>query len=288
MNSYRINFNQLRQQPEISGMLSALERGFARFGIDFYLVGAVARDVWMMGIHKMPPTRTTGDIDFAVLVNDKGIYETLKAYLVEQENFQPIHDNAFVLLWKNKTQVDLLPFGAIENEDGSVTVEGTGFTTVHVPGFNEIYEEGLPVVVLEETHEFKFCTLPGIVILKLIAWDDRPENRRDDIKDISDILHYFFDMHDEEIWENHSDLFDDEDADLKHIAARVMGREMHKIARRKNKLYKKIGDILETNTVNTQTSTIAGIMAAHFENTVEDNIKLLRQLKKGFAEDLLK
>lgn len=284
MNSYRINFEQLRQQPQISGMLSALERGFSKFGIDFYLVGAVARDIWMMGINKMPATRTTGDIDFAILINDKGVYEALKGYLTEQENFQPVHDNAFVLIWKDKTQVDLLPFGDIENEDGSVTVEGTGFTTVHVPGFNEVYEEGLPVVVLEEAHTFKFCTLPGIVILKLIAWHDRPENRRDDIKDISDILHHFFDMHNEEIWENHSDLFDGEDEDLKHIAARVMGREMNKIARRNNKLYERIADILQVNTVNASTSKIATIMAEHFENTIEDNVNLLLQLKKGFTE----
>ena len=134
----------------------------------------------------------------------------------------------------------------------------------------------MPLVILEETHTFKFCTLPGIVILKLIAWDDRPENRRDDIKDISDILHHFFDMYDEEIWENHSDLFDDEEADLKQVAARVMGREMNKIARRNDKLYETIAGIFETNTTNIPTSTIASIMAQHFENTVEDNIKLLQ------------
>jgi predicted nucleotidyltransferase len=180
----------------MSEMLSALERGFSKFGIDFYLVGAVARDVWMMGINKIPPTRTTGDIDFAILVNDKGLYEALRAYLVQHENFQPSHDNAFVLLWKDMAEVDLLPFGAIQDEEGSVTVQGTGFTTIHVPGLNEVYEEGLPDLVLEETHTFKFCTLPGIVLLKLIAWNDRPEIRRDDINDISDILNHFFEMYD--------------------------------------------------------------------------------------------
>ena len=49
MNSYKINFKQLRLQPEISEMLSALERGFTKFGVDFYLVGAVARGAWMNG-----------------------------------------------------------------------------------------------------------------------------------------------------------------------------------------------------------------------------------------------
>ena len=53
MNTYKINYNQLRQQPEISGMLTALERGLAKFKVDFYLVGAVARDVWMNAINKI-------------------------------------------------------------------------------------------------------------------------------------------------------------------------------------------------------------------------------------------
>ncbi len=43
MSSYKINYEQLRQQPEITAMLSALERGFKIFEIDFYLVGAVAK-----------------------------------------------------------------------------------------------------------------------------------------------------------------------------------------------------------------------------------------------------
>ena len=47
MNSYKINFDQLRQHPEISEMLSALQQGLTFFNIDFYLVGTVARDFWM-------------------------------------------------------------------------------------------------------------------------------------------------------------------------------------------------------------------------------------------------
>lgn len=96
MNSYKINYEQLRQQPEITTVLFALERGFKIFNIDFYLVGAVARDVWMSGINKIAPRRTTGDIDFAVLINDKGTYEALKEYLVNTEGFHPYKSNSFV------------------------------------------------------------------------------------------------------------------------------------------------------------------------------------------------
>jgi predicted nucleotidyltransferase len=285
MNSYKINYEQLRQQPEITAMLSALERGFKIFSIDFYLVGAVARDVWMSGINKIAPRRTTGDIDFAVLINDKGTYKALKDYLVNTEGFHPYKGNSFVLIWKDKTEVDLLPFGAIENEDGRVIADGLGLTNITLQGFTEVYEEGLPQLDLEGEHQFKFCTLPGIVLLKMIAWDDRPERRRDDIKDISDILNHFFNMYDNEIWENHYDLFGQEDADLRIIAARVMGREMHKIAKRNEKLRSRIAEILHANTNDIEKSPMATIMVEYFENTVEENVLLLQELKNGFGEN---
>jgi predicted nucleotidyltransferase len=126
--------------------------------------------------------------------------------------------------------------------------------------------------------------LPGIVILKLLAWDDRPEVRRDDIKDISDILRHFFDMYDNEIWENHSDLFGDDYIDTLHTVARVMGREMKKIAKRNDKLFTRIEGIINDNTANVEKSKIAVIMNEYFQNTVEENFKLLNQLKKGFTE----
>jgi predicted nucleotidyltransferase len=78
MSIYRIDYKALRHSPSMAELLSALERGFSKFNIDFYLVGAVARDVWMSGIHKIATRRIIADIDFAVIINDKGIYEALK------------------------------------------------------------------------------------------------------------------------------------------------------------------------------------------------------------------
>jgi predicted nucleotidyltransferase len=66
MSFYKISFDQIRQHAGLSDMLQALERGLQQFNIDYYLVGAVSRDVWMSGINSIPPKRTTGDIDFAV------------------------------------------------------------------------------------------------------------------------------------------------------------------------------------------------------------------------------
>ena len=284
MPTYKINYNQLSQQPEITEMLYALERGLDKFGIDFYLVGAVARNVWMTGINNIAPRRTTGDIDFAVLINDKGVYEALKTYLILTEGFQPYKGNEYVLIWKENLEVDLLPFGAIDDEDAKFNSNGLGSTSISLQGFSEIYNDGLPTLDLEGKHQFKFCTLPGIVLLKLIAWDDRPESRRDDIKDISDILNHFFDMNDNEIFENHHDLFEKEEASLKHIAARVMGREMSKIAKKNELLFSRIVGILDSNTLVSQNSDMAKIMVEYYDNTIDDNVRLLKHLRQGFTE----
>ena len=284
MPTYKINYNQLSQQPEITEMLYALERGLDKFGIDFYLVGAVARNVWMTGINNIAPRRTTGDIDFAVLINDKGVYEALKTYLIITEGFHPYKGNEYVLIWKENLEVDLLPFCAIDDEDAKFNSNGLGLTSISLQGFSEIYNDGLPTLDLEGKHQFKFCTLPGIVLLKLIAWDDRPESRRDDIKDISDILNHFFDMNDNEIFENHHDLFEKEEASLKYIAARVMGREMSKIAKKNELLFSRIVGILDSNTLVSQNSDMAKIMVEYYDNTIDDNVQLLKHLRQGFTE----
>lgn len=285
MSIYKISFKQLQQQPHISEMLTALEKGLNKYNMDFYLVGAVARDVWMTAINDIPPSRVTGDIDFAVFINDKNTYADLREYLINVEGFIPYKGNGFVLKWKNIIQIDLMPFGEIEAKPSTITVEGTGLTSLNMLGFKEIYDTGLPEAELEEKHRFKFCTLPGIVLLKLLAFQERPEIRRDDIKDISKILKHFFDMYADEIYEKHNDLFGDTDINLNWIAARVLGRDMGKIAQLNEDLFIIIKKILKKNTVDIHSSEIAKIMAEFFQNTIEENVKLLEQVKIGYLEN---
>ncbi|HSZ35401.1 MAG TPA: hypothetical protein VK772_18950 [Puia sp.] len=282
MTYYKTSFEQIRQNPALSIMLQALERGLQKFNIDYYLIGAVSKDVWMSGLNKIHPRRTTGDIDFAVFINDKGVYEQLKDYLITVEGFNPYRENAFVLIYKDGTEVDLLPFGAIEDENRKTTIEGTGLTSINVDGIKEVFEGLLPEIDLEG-HIFKFCTLPGIVLLKLIAWSDRPEVRRDDIKDISDILNHFFSIYQDIIWEDHSDLFNDE-RDLIEIAAHVMGREIAKILKQSEKLRQRVIGILKENAISPESSTMAIIMREYFETTVEDSFKLIIEIKNGILD----
>lgn len=286
MSTYKLNFEQIRQDEKMDSLLQALERGFEKFGIDFYLVGAVSRDVWMAGIHGLKPRQTTGDIDFAVYINDKGVYEALKEYLITKEGFIPYRKNPFVLIGKEGMQVDLLPFGAIEDHGRRVNLRDGGY--ICVDGFKEVYDNRLPEVEIGG-HKFKFCSLPGIVLLKMIAWEDRPEIRSGDIIDISDVLNHYWDMHSNEIYENHNDIFTEEGLEsitTTELAARVMGREIKIIAKRDEKLLARIANLLAVNTADARTSKMAEIMVQYFDNTLEDNLRLLQHLKTGFDEQI--
>ncbi|MFZ0280483.1 MAG: nucleotidyl transferase AbiEii/AbiGii toxin family protein, partial [Bacteroidales bacterium] len=241
-NILKIPLNKIRQEGNYKELLDAIERGFNRFSIDYYLVGATARDVWMRGIHEVTPKRATSDLDFAVMLKNSEQFEELKKYLIEVEGFVPYKENAFVLIWKDQTQVDLIPFGDLEKE-GIVTVKGTGFTSMNVEGIREVFEEASAEIQIDDNKQFKVCTLSGIVILKLIAWDDRPEARGDDIDDIADILRNYFRFNSEAIWEKHFDLFVD-DVGLDEIASQYLGREIGRIVAKNPKLKDRILDIL--------------------------------------------
>ncbi len=95
-NILKIPLNKIRQDANYKKLLDAIERGFNRFGIDFYLVGATARDVWMRGVHEVTPKRATSDLDFAVMLKDSKQFVELKQYLIKVEGFLPYKENAFV------------------------------------------------------------------------------------------------------------------------------------------------------------------------------------------------
>jgi len=64
----------------------------------------------------------------------------------------------------------------------------TATKNIALDGFKEAYS-ATEVKIGEEV--YKSCTIPAVVILKMIAFDDRPDRRIKDIKDINLICKYY-------------------------------------------------------------------------------------------------
>ncbi len=262
-------------------VFNAVESTCKNLDINFYIIGAVAREIWFSKEGKT--SRATKDIDFAVYISYEDQFIVLKENLINNHGFSEIKGNSFVLLSPNGIQIDLLPFGAIEVENG-VQIRGLDLTNIQVTGFKEVYEGATDNIKFENDHEFKIATLPGIVLLKFIAYDDRPEHRKSDILDITKIIQYFFELESEMIYENHNDLFDTY-ISLDKIAARVIGREMSKALIKNSHLLERINLILN-NAIQNDDSSLTLLMTENTPYTIEEGNDLLKEILVGIAEKI--
>ena len=274
-----MNLNSIRE-GELKDAFDALEEAFAATGTDYYIIGALARDVWYSRGSKS--FRQTKDIDFAVLVGSTEDYNAVKQYLKENKNFLDSKSNAFAMHTNLGIQVDILPFGEIEIDD-AVNFAGAGLTSIKVNGFREVYDSGTAEVKMETGHNFKIATLPSIVLLKLISFDDRPEQRSKDPRDIANIIAHFFDLQGDLIFNEHNDLFtEDVKADaLDEISATVIGKEIKKICAANEKLLGRLNQILQSHIAQKEESLFVRNMVAETGGDVEKSVMLLQNIQSS-------
>ena len=218
----------------LKSLIDALEEAFLALGIDYYLIGALARDFWYDRAKKT--YRTTKDADFAILVGSQSQFEAVKQYLRDHKNFQDIKEDSLRMLSPEGVQVDILPFGEFEID-----------TKIKFDALLEVYRAGTEEVDQTTGNSFKVATLPAIVLLKFIAFDEQPEKRLKDPGDIANIIINFFELQTELIYDNHPDLFENEERTLDEIGAIVIGREMKKICKDNFELLTRIKTIIKRN-----------------------------------------
>ncbi len=80
----------------IKEILADLQKASSELEIDFFGVGALARNVWY--VEDGEPARGTKDLDFAVYVPSVERYEGLKDKLVKDYDYTIISTNAFCLI----------------------------------------------------------------------------------------------------------------------------------------------------------------------------------------------
>ena len=92
--------NLSHRDGELKEVFDDLEDAFAKTGVDFYLIGALARDTWYAKQDKN--FRTTKDADFAIFVGSEEEFQKLKQLLVTEKKFTPFKGNEYVLFAPTK------------------------------------------------------------------------------------------------------------------------------------------------------------------------------------------
>lgn len=250
-------------------------------GIPYYLVGANAIALELLA-EKFQPSRGTKDIDFAIMISHISEFENVVTQL-EGKGFFKVKAPWTVYHAEYNVAIDILPFGQIEESD---TIHfNNRVTDLHVLGFKEVLEESKTIQI-----EDKIARIPplfGMVILKLIAWNDRPEERGDDLLDILTIIKKYFLINLDDIYDNHFDLLDKYD-DLENllVSARVLGRKSQIILNKSERVKNRILQILQSQITDPRISEIAINWAAKNDWTIDFAIRILSELLSGMTDDL--
>jgi len=273
----KVNYNLLSIEG-VKKVLLEVHEACSSLGIDFFIVGAVARNIWL--VLKGEKSEGTKDIDFGIYASSGEEYDMLRKFLMKKYGYQESSQNAFCLITPQKLQVDLLPFGDIEI-NGQVMIKGKGLTNISLDGFREAFELGVKKVKIDDD-EYKACSIPAMVILKLIAYDDRPEKRMKDIKDFNTICKLYPTLEKELIWEKYNEFYKD-DLEHDHVAMIALAKEMNEFLVDNKKLEKRVIKIL--NKALKEENSILSLMIEDPEKeTIEMKAELIKLIKQGLEK----
>lgn len=217
-------------------MFDAIERVLTGMGIDFYLIGAVARDVWIEHL-SYRDKRTTRDVDICVYVRDLEQYKAVQEALIIGEGFSRDAREPYRLYGPDSRMLDLIPFGDIER-DGTVWLDDPPME-LSVWGTKAVSAGAVTAF-----RAFKVITLPGLCVLKLLAWSTRPEWRAKDLEDVYFIFRHYFEIAGDALYDQPYDDLLTEDFEPNIAAARMLGRQMAEVLRESAEIYLKVRDVL--------------------------------------------
>jgi predicted nucleotidyltransferase len=114
----------------------------------YILAGATARDLVLSRIFGLAPGRATLDLDFAFTVADWQQFESLKAKLEATDRFESsssIPPRMFYDPGRGASRliIDLIPFGGVAREDGTLAWPPDAETVMNVTGFSDAFASAI-------------------------------------------------------------------------------------------------------------------------------------------------
>jgi predicted nucleotidyltransferase len=266
--------------PYFKESFDCIDEVMQELKIPYYLIGvsAIALELLKEGIK---PSRGTKDIDFAVMISSIDEYEKISTAL-EARDFKRVAAPWTFYSDTFKVAIDLLPFGEIE-ENYTVNFNER-HTDLYALGFREVLEEAVQVEIEEKI--VNIPPLPGMVILKLIAWSDRPEERENDLSDILKIIQHYYELAWDEIVELHYDTLDKEPFDQLLIATEVLGRNSSIYLQKSDIIATRILRVMENNLQDAAKSAIAKEWARKLDTDVAYAMALLGAFQKGLKHEI--
>lgn len=284
-----------RTSLDLSGKLEPYEGVFREINrvtsaqrIEFFVVGALARDMIMGFGYGIEVRRATEDVDCGIHVDSWERFERLKNELIQAGLFRADAGQKQRLIYQNKIKVDIVPFGAIEDAKGTISWPPDHAFVMNTLGFDEAYSDRI-MVRLAKDIEVAVSSLAGLVLMKLIAWSDRRHTNSKDALDLGFIVSHYLDAGNQKriYRENseHNDLLLDDDFDYGLAGARLLGRDVRRLLNERS--YPAVMALLDEQTGEQNSYPLVEAMTRRGENFYGDfdkALEMLEMLKRGILD----
>jgi predicted nucleotidyltransferase len=194
-----------------------------------FIVGAQARDLLLQYLYDLPIHRATNDIDFGIIVESWDEFTKLRDNLIVDKKFQPHRIMRQRLVHQSGLLIDLVPFGDLEDVSGQISWPPDFSIVMSTVGFREAYDHSIEVRITEDLI-VRVASLPGLALMKIVAWDDRRFER--DAQDLGLIMRHYLDAGNQDrVYSEQGDCFDllNEEFDYEKASAHILGRDIGRL-----------------------------------------------------------
>jgi predicted nucleotidyltransferase len=268
--------------PAVLDVMEHVHSAAHKLGIPYLMIGARAIDIQLHNVYGLPTFNPTNDTDFAVAVESWGQFDALKDGLVKTGHFTLDSRQAQRLNYAGIAPVDLVPFGGVEKPLGTIAWPPEFDLVMKVRGFADINSAVEEIVVPGRSVILRAASLPGLMLLKSFAWNDRRETR--DAWNISSLLqNYNFIIDDARVFTAEA-LYKSLGYDAVKVGAALLGKDAALIAAHSTLTVarKIVSDGIEKGNLLSQVGS--GLKSVDSENQISTAEELLRAFLMGFTK----
>lgn len=208
-------------------------------GVEYLVTGATARDILLVGVFGLETGRGTRDVDLAIAVDGWPAFEAMRTRLVATGAFaadERIVHRLFHLRGERRGYpIDLIPFGGIESPGATIAWPPDGSIVMNVAGYREAFHAATPIEV-DPGFVVRVVSLPGLALLKLLAWADRGAADPRDAIDLAMLLRQYHAAGNEDrLYGTEIAVLQTAGYDVDLAGPRLLGRDVARISRAETK-----------------------------------------------------
>lgn len=213
-------------------ILRAVAASALAAGIDYMLVGAAGRDILLKHVFGLAPERATRDMDFAVAVKDWQQFDALRSRLLVTGLFNAGRAPQCLHYQGERGDldipVDLVPFGGVA-QGNEIAWPPDMQVVMNVAGYTDAMAAA-EVVEFAPDCTGKVVSLPGLAVLKLVAWSERGNENAKDAIDLFHLMRHYADAGNIDRIYDEPGLIEAVDYDPVQAGIALLGKDMVRLA----------------------------------------------------------